>query len=55
MKRLNLFNDKNNQTENSIKQQKIITRVYLILFVGMIIFSVNVSIFTKDENKYIDS
>ncbi|CAF1253647.1 unnamed protein product [Adineta steineri] len=36
IKRLNLFKNVNDRTENSIKQQKITTRVYLILLTGSI-------------------
>ncbi len=38
MKQLNLFKVANERTEDNIKRQKIITRVYLILLIGMIIF-----------------
>jgi hypothetical protein len=48
MKRLNLFKVANDRTENSIKQQKIITRVYLILLTGMVTFIVSVFIFAED-------
>ncbi|CAF1660120.1 unnamed protein product, partial [Adineta ricciae] len=37
MKRLNLFKTINDRTENSIKQQRIITRVYLVLLTSSII------------------
>ncbi|UJR17612.1 hypothetical protein I4U23_004508 [Adineta vaga] len=36
VKQLNLFKNINNRTESSIKQQRIITRVYLILLLGFI-------------------
>ena len=49
MKQLNLFKETDEQTENSIKQQKIITRVYLMLVAGMIIFCTHVSTFAEDE------
>jgi hypothetical protein len=48
MKRLNLFKAANNRTENSIKQQKIITRVYLILLAGMVIFTARAFIFAEN-------
>jgi hypothetical protein len=37
IKQLNLFKMANKRTENNTKQQKIITRIYLILVIGMII------------------
>jgi len=46
MKRLNLFKVNNERTENDIKQQKIFTRVYLILLTGMIIFTIHISVIT---------
>lgn len=40
--RLNLFKEENDRTERSIRQQKIITRIYLILLIGMNIFALHV-------------
>jgi len=48
LKRINLFKVNNERTENHIKQQKIITCVYLILLTGMNIFTVYVFVFNKD-------
>ena len=49
MKRLNSFKVADDRTENSIKQQKIITRVYLILLTGMITFTAHISDIDKDR------
>ncbi|CAF1425963.1 unnamed protein product, partial [Adineta steineri] len=56
IKRLNLFMNFNDRTENSIKQQKTITRVYLILLTGSICIlclftSLNSETETKIEKK----
>ncbi|CAF1319758.1 unnamed protein product [Adineta ricciae] len=40
IKRLNLFKNINDRTENSIKQQTIVTRVYLTLLIGSILILV---------------
>jgi hypothetical protein len=55
VKRLNLFKVTNERTENDIKQQKIITRVFLILLTGMVIFVIPISAIAKDRNKTIGS
>ncbi len=55
LKRMNLFKVNNERTENHIKQQKIITYVYLILLIGMNIFTVDVFVFDKDRNIFITS
>ncbi len=53
LKRLNLFKASEERTENSIKQQKIITRVYLLLLAGMITSTAHFSIISKDKQKCI--
>ena len=40
MKRLNLFKKVNDQSENSIRQQRIITRIYLVSLTGIVILSI---------------
>ena len=56
MQRLNLFKVANDRLENSVKQQKIMTRTYLILLTGRITFiahvfiiapTVKISLFTE--------
>lgn len=44
MQQLNLFKVANDRSENSVKQQKIMTRIYLILITGRIIFIAHVFI-----------
>ena len=55
LKQLNLFKVANERTENDIKQQKIISRVYLILLTGMIISTTRFSTISRNRNKSIDS
>ncbi len=55
VKKLNLFKMHNDGTDNPIKRQKIITRIYLILLGGMFFFSAHAFAFAKAGNKYIDS
>jgi hypothetical protein len=40
LKRLNLFKKRNDRSEDSIKQQKIVTYVYLVLLTGIAILSI---------------
>jgi hypothetical protein len=49
MKQLNLFKSENERTEDKVKQQKMITRIYLILLTGMIMFSRHHSVFSQNK------
>ena len=40
VKHLNLFKKVDDQSENSIRQQRIITRLYLVLLTGIVILSI---------------
>ena len=47
IKRLNLFKVANERTENHIREQKMITRVYLILLISMTICIAHISLFVS--------
>lgn len=47
LKRLNLFRVANERTENDIREQKMVTRVYLILLISMIVCIVHTRLFVS--------
>jgi len=55
IKRLNLFKVINERTEDDIKQQKIITRVFLILLTGIVISITYISAISRNKNIFIGS
>jgi preprotein translocase subunit SecY len=52
IKQLNVFKSAEYRSADNIKQQHVMTWVYLILFSGMIIFFANVFVAINPENKY---
>ncbi len=50
IKRLNLFKVISERTEDDIKQQKIITRVFLILLTGIVISITHIFAVSRNKN-----